>query len=311
MHILSHWLAPPSTQPLTAESMRVYATALTYSCSFIKFQLGSGSIISDKGWTYEGGILRSMRDGEGVCSWPELGMRYQGEWKNDRRSGQGKSIIDHDGQYAVYEGMWEDDMRSGQGEMFWSCGASYSGEWKQDHPHGRGQAIFSPDGIKFEGEFDPGPRKLGSKGVEVPGGVPSGRGRLEFPWGDVYVGEVLNGRPQGIGKLMTSNGDYVDGHFDDGFPGSKCTGRRSYDDSVYTGDLQGWTPSGLGRLSFPESNSFYSGPFVDGEPSGKGKFVKVETDERGEHHEVVVYDGAFKNGRPLTAEPHDWWPMRN
>jgi len=38
---------------------------------------------------------------------------------------------------------------------------------------------------------------------------------------------------------------------------------------------QGWTAHGLGRLVFPGSSTFYFGPFVDGEPSGKGKFVKV------------------------------------
>jgi hypothetical protein len=34
--------------------------------------------------------------------------------KSDRRSGRGKSIIEHDGHFAVYDGLWEDDMRSGQ-----------------------------------------------------------------------------------------------------------------------------------------------------------------------------------------------------
>ena len=38
--------------------------------------------------------------------------------------------------------------------------------------------------------------KIDVQGVEVAGGVPCGRGRLEFPWGDVYVGEVQGGRPE-------------------------------------------------------------------------------------------------------------------
>jgi hypothetical protein len=45
-----------------------------------KPQRGHGNIHSPKGWEYEGGILRSMRDGAGECSWPDLGMRYKGEW---------------------------------------------------------------------------------------------------------------------------------------------------------------------------------------------------------------------------------------
>ncbi len=34
--------------------------------------------------------------------------------KNDRRSGRGKSVTEHDGHFAVYDGLWDDDMRSGQ-----------------------------------------------------------------------------------------------------------------------------------------------------------------------------------------------------
>ena len=41
-----------------------------------KPQRGHGNIHSPKGWEYEGG----MRDGAGECSWPDLGMRYKGEW---------------------------------------------------------------------------------------------------------------------------------------------------------------------------------------------------------------------------------------
>ena len=275
-----------------------------------KPQRGMGCIISEKGgWEFEGGILRAMRHGEGTCKWPAIGMRYDGEWVNDRRSGRGKSVTEHDGHYAGYDGLWEDDMRCGQGEMFWPCGSSYVGEWKQDHPHGRGQAMFARDGSIFEGEFDPGPIRPGKRGEDVAGGMPCGRGRLEFPWGDVYVGQVVNGRPQGMGKLSTPNGDFVEGPFLDGFPNANCNGRRSFDDgSVFTGDLSGWMPHGLGKLLFADSGGdsggfFYSGPFVDGEPSGKGAFVKIECDSAGEQHEVVVYEGLFREGQPEGCCP--------
>ena len=177
-----------------------------------KPQQGKGSIHSDKGWLFEGCILRSMRHGEGVCVWTSHGLRYEGEWKNDRRHGKGKSVVEERGQYAVYEGDWQEDRKHGKGEGFWPCGSSYVGEWHKDHPHGRGKAVFADEGT-FEGTFDPtppnnrGPNALqrrssfigakdskggGAEGFAgVPGGVPSGNGRLEFPWGDVYTGEVL------------------------------------------------------------------------------------------------------------------------
>ena len=60
--------------------------------------------------------------------------------------------------------------------------------------------------------------------------------------------------------------------------------------------------NGRGKLTFPDK-SFYLGNFVEGEPSGKGKYVRMEEDEK----EVVLYEGAFKEGRPLEKEKVNGW----
>ncbi len=68
----------------------------------------------------------------------ESGDVYEGEFKDGRRSGQGKmeykNIAGTAGipETAVYEGAWKRNMREGQGEMTWSDGSSFSGEWRMD-----------------------------------------------------------------------------------------------------------------------------------------------------------------------------------
>jgi hypothetical protein len=51
---------------------------------------------------------------------------YEGEWKDDKRNGQGK-WVHPSGQ--VYEGEWKDDKQNGQGKWVWPNGQVYEGEW--------------------------------------------------------------------------------------------------------------------------------------------------------------------------------------
>jgi hypothetical protein len=53
-------------------------------------------------------------------------MVYQGQWKNNFRSGRGKQIW-RDGSY--YEGYWLENMASGYGRYIAANGDVYEGEW--------------------------------------------------------------------------------------------------------------------------------------------------------------------------------------
>jgi len=77
------------------------------------------------------------------------GETYFGEWKNDKRNGQGY-FTTPDGE--TYVGEWKDDNRHGQGSATWSDGETYVGEWKDDNRHGQGSVIY-PDGQTYVGEF--------------------------------------------------------------------------------------------------------------------------------------------------------------
>ena len=60
------------------------------------------------------------------------GETYFGEWKNDKRNGQGY-FTTPDGE--TYVGEWKDDNRHGQGSATFPSGQTYVGDWKDDKQH--------------------------------------------------------------------------------------------------------------------------------------------------------------------------------
>jgi len=57
---------------------------------------------------------------------------YEGEFKNDKRHGEGKyTFADGD----VYEGNWKDGKRHGEGKMTYADGSVYEGNWKDGKPN--------------------------------------------------------------------------------------------------------------------------------------------------------------------------------
>ena len=105
------------------------------------------------------------------------GETYFGEWKNDKRNGQGY-FTTPDGE--TYVGEWKDDNRHGQGSASFPSGQTYVGEWKDDSRHGQGSATWS-DGETYVGEFKDNKRH--------------GQGSNIYPDGQTYVGEFKDNEP--------------------------------------------------------------------------------------------------------------------
>ena len=78
-----------------------------------------------------------------------LSYFYEGEWKFDKREGEGEEIWP-DGSY--YKGFYSNNTRNGFGEYFSSDGENYIGNWKGGQKDGVGE-IKWPDGCKYKGEF--------------------------------------------------------------------------------------------------------------------------------------------------------------
>jgi len=64
-----------------------------------------------------------------LTSEPFDGKKYEGEWKDGKKHGQG-TLTWANG--SKYEGEWKDGKRHGQGTLAWASGKKYEGEWKDD-----------------------------------------------------------------------------------------------------------------------------------------------------------------------------------
>nr|WP_262895559.1 hypothetical protein [Galbibacter mesophilus] len=90
---------------------------------------GFGIAILDTGSRYEGEWKDNMRHGEGSFYWID-GERYEGEYKNDERSGMGVYYWPNGDKYV---GEWKEDVRDGQGTFYNAEGEVYAkGIWKDD-----------------------------------------------------------------------------------------------------------------------------------------------------------------------------------
>lgn len=132
---------------------KVYAGnyVVVYKGTFVKGEL-VGTVAIDE-W-YKGEVMRyngefqdGARNGYGEsCS----GLnRYTGNWKEDRRVGNGKLFLDS---MLIYDGTWHNNKFNGQGKRFFFDGSCYSGEFKENQRHGVGTQSWN-DGRRYIGEF--------------------------------------------------------------------------------------------------------------------------------------------------------------
>ncbi|WP_248929243.1 copper amine oxidase N-terminal domain-containing protein [Paenibacillus hamazuiensis] len=138
------------------------------------------------------------------------------------------------------------------------------------------------------------------------------RGEYQFPNGDKYTGPLVNGLPEGRGKVVSSSGKLLfDGTMKAGVP---WNGRaKTYYDNgelesdgtlkegVLSGTVKQYSADGqlvfngtfvngeraTGTLYYDNGNK-YTGPFEDNEPSGTGKLVYKNGD---------TYEGEFVFGK--------------
>ena len=82
---------------------------------------------------YCGGFCRGMRDGQGVLTWAD-GRRYDGQWRENQINGEGCLEYTKNDQFQrlKYQGQFLNDMRHGQGRLDWGDGRWYEGPWQHD-----------------------------------------------------------------------------------------------------------------------------------------------------------------------------------
>lgn len=101
-------------------------------------------ILSTFGLTYCGGFKNGMRDGIGTeYYFDSANNYYQGEWKNNKKEGNGVRYFN---EKEFYTGEFRNDEFHGKGKLVYLDGGYYEGEFKNGLKHGRG--------IRFNSFFD-------------------------------------------------------------------------------------------------------------------------------------------------------------
>lgn len=145
---------------------------------------------------YVGQLLNGNRHGFGHRSYLQSELIYEGEYKDNEKSGKGK-LFSPSRKLWVFDGLWSKDKKNGHGEM-WKEKAAYSGYWKDDFMDGIGQMRW-PDKQTYEGEFMKDFRH--------------GRGVMYYPNGDIYIGDFREGKLHGYGTYKWTNGEIYEGKF--------------------------------------------------------------------------------------------------
>jgi len=155
------------------------------------------------GAVYEGEFTPGGANGFGVKQ--AAGMRYIGEFKDDKFNGRGVLKFSSG---DVYKGEFKDDALHGKGIYQFANDDWCSGNFVQDRMSGHGEFFFS-NGDKYVGEFQED---------EI-----HGSGVYKFAKNnEVYEGKFESGKLQPYGRKTFSDGTTLEGTFKDGKPCGEC-----------------------------------------------------------------------------------------
>jgi len=109
---------------------------------------------------------------------------------------------------------------------------------------------------------------------------------IQYSNGCVYIGEVVNGKRHGKGRLSWPTGDVYEGDFSEDL----IHGKGKYvhaSGNVYEGDYLFDKRHGMGKYTWVNGD-VYEGAYSDGKKHGKGKVTWINGD---------VYEGNFADGK--------------
>ena len=262
---------------------------LLFSLTTISIFLPSSSLFGQ-----ESGILYPWETSSGNV-WKSFGdVRYQPQYKGEILNGKPNGVG------ILYNGNPSMDKKNEV--YFYSERSRYIGEWKDGKVHGIG-TFTHYDGSKKRGIFKHGKDwntswygslgnviKTFSKGKILLGKKYNGilfskNSGGKFAWFQTktnisdgkYEGDIENGIPNGMGKVIFNNGEMYEGEWIDGKLNGKGTS-QSGDDTKYTGEWKDGLYHGTGTLIFSDGLKIF-GEFKEGKDwntkwySPDGKFV--------------------------------------
>mmetsp|Transcript_38111 Transcript_38111/g.89294 ORF Transcript_38111/g.89294 Transcript_38111/m.89294 type:complete len:1214 (+) Transcript_38111:74-3715(+) len=250
---------------------------------------GEGEYTFPNGDVYKGEFKRGCRHGTGTYGSKKRGITFQGQWRKDKRSGQGTLTIKSRREEVkyTYEGQWLDDLRHGQGACTMANGTHYKGSWAKNAYHGSGCLVDSK-GVAYEGEFCEGKYH--------------GVGKMTTNQ-EIYTGDFQDGMRHGMGQLQYDPATA----FRDPHLGVEC---------IYAGMWNMDQRHGDGKMMY--ENAEYDGGWMADKRHGtailthaghqlEGKWKQDSIDATGSH--LLSYPGGTKytgllkrRVQPLTDE---------
>ncbi len=192
-----------------------------------------GTIVYNTGDVYEGAISGILRSGKGKITYKESGAVYEGDFLDDKLTGNA-SVTSDDG-YS-YVGSVVDGKKDGVGKFVFPDGSYYYGEWSNDKKNGKGEYHYASGAVYYGTYVDD--KRSGSEIVTVQlenGMLYTGKCRQTFANGDEYVGDFVNDRRTGKGTYKFATGDVYEGDFVDGVMNGYGTYRFGAGGTPYTG----------------------------------------------------------------------------
>ena len=156
------------------------------TCTYGRYHKSYSGCVFEGNWrnnTWDSGTLK--------CS---SGYEATGNWRNNKLTG--KVVIVHDNGNR-YEGNFEDNEANGYGEMDWKDkDKTYKGYWINGSREGEGRSTYGPShaslaNCRFEGYWENNNWK---------------KGTLVYADGSKYVGDFVDIKRHGQGKLYDANG---------------------------------------------------------------------------------------------------------
>ncbi|MBR4882076.1 MAG: hypothetical protein IKU19_09080 [Clostridia bacterium] len=130
---------------------------------------------------------------------------------------------------------------------------------------------------------------------EMSNGFPNGQGKMSYYNGDIYEGSYVNGIIEGKGKFTYAGGDVYEGDFKDG--GSTGTGvYTEADGTTHEGSFTDNMKNGIFKTTYGDG-SVFEGNYVNDAKSGAGKYTFASGD---------VYEGNFENDRFSGRGTYTW-----
>ena len=138
---------------------------------------------------------------------------------------------------------------------------------------------------------------------DVVNGKKHGKGKYTYAAGGFYEGDYADDKKHGKGKYTSANGNVYEGDFADG----RYNGRGKYtsvNGDVYEGDFVNNKKHGKGKYTYA-TGDVYEGDFADDKYNGKGKYVwtngQVYEGDWADGNQngmgkMILSDGAVKDG---------------